>query len=1054
MGALLLALVAAMTPFVAGPDIAYAQQSADTTLSALTVVGQPTENPTPPSPPTGVSAYSTLDPTLQSDPTADSWTTEYDVRIPFVQTAVLVTVRPTTHGIQDPNTNTNDDAIVMVNGQRATIAAELDGDFTRTVSVAAGATTPITIAVTAQSRNSTQTYTVNVYRESSQTRDDNANLGSLSLSGTSLSPGFSGGTIGYKARIQSGSTTLAYTLSDRRGGASAAITAPAACTGGATTNCTDGKKVYLGDQATTTTVTVVVTPESGTDGNKTYTIEVYRIRDSRETNADLALSSATDPGLTITPVGTDSAFVAPSVAGDVYDADSAVKTSSNLRVNNETTHVTVAANAADVGATTAISPSDSRFGTGVGNEGHQVVLTAGRETPITVTVTAEDTAVRKTYTVTVYRERATRLQDNNLTSLSLSAGMLSPAFDRDTTGYNAQVASTVKEVTVNYTASDTAGGSSVGITAFQVAADGVADGSEITTTAVDGKKVTLEAEGSSTRIKVVVTPECGSATDEECVGNTGPKTYTITVYRLRAAPSAGATLATLAVSPGTLVPAFDAADVKSKYNVDVNNNVAVITVTATPANAASGATIAISPNGGSNVPLMEGAETTITMTVTAEDRTTTNTFEVVVYRYNATRSENADLSALSLSAGTLSPAFMSDRVEYTARVASDVTKVTVSRTLSDNAGGASSAVATSIDNDCSTDGDNTAVTGDVNLNSAGNNTFICVTATAEDGSTNKIYFITVYRERANLNTDAGLATFDITEATGSVNITTGASSTTTTDHVLSLLTDKTPDVAYRVRQVTVTAMANDTGAIVTIMPADADVGTVGHQVDLTAGAETMISAMVQPEDPTAPAESHTAMVYRKNIPGSESDDATLSSLMLSGVRLMYKDNNDMDMSGFMPDVMTYTGNAAMEQITVTAMANHLGAQSGITITPGDHNMDMDGWQVDLAAAVGDTTSITVQVRPESVASTAVTTSNDCSVAAAIRHADIECYTVTVTRVAEQALRDEAALRTMYDTNGTDGIQIDEAVRAVQDYAAGTLRIEEVVIVVRLYATGG
>ena len=165
-----------MTPFVADPEIAYAQTSADTTLGALTVVGQPTTNPTPPSPPTGVSAYSTLSPTLQSDPTAASWTTEYDVRIPFVQTGVLVTVMPTTHGVTEfPSESPNDDAIVTVNGQRASLA-DASGNFTRTVSVAAGATTPITIAVTAQSRNSTQTYTVNVYRESSQTRDDNADL--------------------------------------------------------------------------------------------------------------------------------------------------------------------------------------------------------------------------------------------------------------------------------------------------------------------------------------------------------------------------------------------------------------------------------------------------------------------------------------------------------------------------------------------------------------------------------------------------------------------------------------------------------------------------------------------------------------------------------------------------------------------------------------------------------------------------------------------------------------------------------------------------------------
>ena len=63
IGALLLALVAAMTPFVAEPDVAYAQaQSADATLSALAVEGAPTTTTTPPA---GVT-YSTLAPTLDT----------------------------------------------------------------------------------------------------------------------------------------------------------------------------------------------------------------------------------------------------------------------------------------------------------------------------------------------------------------------------------------------------------------------------------------------------------------------------------------------------------------------------------------------------------------------------------------------------------------------------------------------------------------------------------------------------------------------------------------------------------------------------------------------------------------------------------------------------------------------------------------------------------------------------------------------------------------------------------------------------------------------------
>ena len=54
-------------------------------------------------------------------------------------------------------------------------------------------------------------------------------------------------------------------------------------------------------------------------------------------------------------------------------------------------------------------------------------------------------------------------------------------------------------------------------------------------------------------------------------------------------------------------------------------------------------------------------------------------------------------------------------------------------------------------------------------------------------------------------------------------------------------------------------------------------------------------------------------------------------------------------------------------------------------------------------------------------------------------------------------RTEAAadpLLAEYDTNGTPGIQIDEVVQAVGDYAAGDISIEELVHLVQLYATGG
>ena len=64
-------------------------------------------------------------------------------------------------------------------------------------------------------------------------------------------------------------------------------------------------------------------------------------------------------------------------------------------------------------------------------------------------------------------------------------------------------------------------------------------------------------------------------------------------------------------------------------------------------------------------------------------------YKVIVYRQRDAVSieDDATLSALSLSAGTLMPAFMSDRMEYDARVGGDVGEVTVSSTPTDNAGG-------------------------------------------------------------------------------------------------------------------------------------------------------------------------------------------------------------------------------------------------------------------------------------------------------------------------------------------------------------------------------
>ena len=923
MGALLLMIVAVMALFVAEPDRAHAQAlSADASLSGLTVVGGPgtTDVGLAPSFSGGLTDTNRM----------------FTARIPFTDTGVVI--RPTateddnqTDGTLDPAKN----SIIRVNG---TVVAT-GTDHNVSLAGRAGRTSTITIVVTAPQRTVTETYTVKVYRNR-QTLSDNANLASLSVSGGSLTPRFSPGTRSYTARVQADTTTISYRLSDTGGGASVGEIGQ---TGGTSVDQAK-KEVTLGAEASTTTITVIVTPESGANGAKEYTIAVYRVRANRDTNANLET-------LELTAVGVDGARVGDALDdGDIADG---MTTDYKERMNNATTHVTVAADAADAGATVAISPSDARPGEG-DDTGHQVALRAGAETTIRITVTAEDTARRQIYTIKVYRERATPSDDNNLNSLRLSAGTLTPAFNRnrDPQTYTAQVADDVEKVTVSYAASDTAGGSAVEV-------------SSTTDADVTNDEINLAAAGNLTNITVTVTPESG----------TPEKVYTITVYRLRALPSADASLSGITVTPagaGTLDPAFAATT--KMYNVNVEHNISAITVDAAATTAAMGATVVISPDGGANVDLTAGMKTRITITVTAEDRATTDAYMVDVYRERATPSDDATLSALSLSAGTLSPAFNSDTIEYKARVANAVDKVTISRTLNDNAGGGSTAVATS-DNDCSTPGDDTAVPGDVSLN-AGDNTNICVTATAEDDST-KAYLITVYRMRVNPNTDASLSEFTIAESTGTVNITTGATTNTPAETQLDILPmmSRDSDVAYRVRQVTVTT-EQDVGTIVTIMPTDANPGAMGHQVDLTAGAEVMIAVEVMPEDTAALSKTYTANIYRKNVPGSESDDATLSSLMLSGATLTPE---------FASGTMKYEATAlhSTDITTVTGIAAHLGAQSSVTVgtisgmifTPGDD---------DVPLTAGQENAIAVEVTAEDGTTT-------------------EYYTVTVTRAAEASM---------------------------------------------------
>ena len=133
------------------------------------------------------------------------------------------------------------------------------------------------------------------------------------------------------------------------------------------------------------------------------------------------------------------------------------------------------------------------------------------------------------------------------------------------------------------------------------------------------------------------------------------------------------------------------------YDLTVSN--AVDYVTLNPSVEDDGAHYVINPRTDSRpavdnhqVNLRAGVDTTITVTVTAEDPSATETYKLKIYKRRPATATNpaiddTTLRGLRLSAGTLTPAFSSSTMSYSVQVEDDVDKVTVSYTPTNNLGG-------------------------------------------------------------------------------------------------------------------------------------------------------------------------------------------------------------------------------------------------------------------------------------------------------------------------------------------------------------------------------
>ena len=422
---------------------------------------------------------------------------------------------------------------------------------------------------------------------------------------------------------------------------------------------------------------------------------------------------------------------------------------------------------------------------------------------ITIIVTSADGSATKTYTVTVTRVTAPEVQ----TFASPAAGVI---------GERQTVEITFTERVTDVDAGDFSGTS--GATVHNVVDTG------------DQTTYTITFTPTATSFTLLLT--LNSVLDL----NRGPGPFSASGNSVvgTAVLSADADLSalTLADNNGTVI-ALDStfASATVDYTANVANEVSSVTVTPT-ANASASVTVdgtaVIRGRTSAAIDLPVDLAKAIAIVVTAADGS------IKTYTLRVTRavSTQADLSALTISEGTLSPTFAADTLAYTANTGHAETFVTLTPT------GIDTITAITVNGLAVESG---AVSARVGLNAGAN--VIRIMVTAEDGTTTKTYTVTVTRGAATGPPVSLVGDEFVTFSLGSVYADPGV---TTTDPEATIVT-----TVLRAGQTTPTDVPNN---FHTLSLNPEGVHILIYVVTNTDGASTTITRTitVTPEDPFAP----------------------------------------------------------------------------------------------------------------------------------------------------------------------------------------------------------
>jgi len=666
-------------------------------------------------------------------------------------------------------------ATVKVNG-----VSVASGSASDPISLIVGDNT-INIEVIAQNTTTTRTYVVTINR-ANPILSNNADLSSLSVTdgtnGLSLTPTFLSSVTSYTIQVQNSVINAVFTptVSD---------------TGKATVKVNDVNVISgsasgliplnTGDN----TINIEVIAQDTT--TKTYVVTINRAKNN---NADLSALSVTD--------GTNALSLTPIFSSGV--------TSYSIQVQNSVVNANFTPTALDSGKA---SIKVNGVSVGSGTTSNLIPLNTGDNT-VDILVTAENGITTKTYTVVINRLKSSNA---DLSALSVTDGTnalsLTPIFSSGVTGYSIQVQNSVVNANFIPIVSDT------GKATVKVNGVSVNSGSP--------SGLIPLVLGDNT-IDTVVTAENGTT-----------KTYTVVINR---AKSGNADLSSLSVTDGTnalsLTPIFSSGAIS--YSIQVQNSItnADFTPTVSDTGKATVKVNGVSVNSGSPsglIPLVLG-DNTIDTVVTAEDGTT-KTYTVVI---NRLKNDDANLhltNGLILLDGTndatvldFSPVYSQSTETYSISVINSQYSVRVKPTVSDT--GKAIVTVNSISLTSGT------ISQKINLNTGNNDINILVTA--ENGTTTKLYTITVNRAGTKSN-DADLS--NIVSSDGTMSPSFASNVLSYDDVVLDTLTS-----------ITITPTVSHIAATVTVDGTSVTSGSPSQSISLTSGTIKQVPIIVTAEDGT------------------------------------------------------------------------------------------------------------------------------------------------------------------------------------------------------------